>query len=281
MLISYAMPTISATSITGAGWLTSDGAAALYDGKPARRARLQWAAGDTLDSFVKITLSFTTATPLRVLALLGTTLPAGVRVDFLGAGGDGLGGTCDNARTVAMPDGTTAAWAIARANDPAETGVEVRIYNDCNGATWATTGTVVDLGEVWAGPAVVAGIRDGWDVQTIDPGDFSRTRGGQLSATRRSAYRVLAASFAGLSAAAVRGEGLANGMDMDKIAAALRGGARCAVVPHYRNLSTRELDPQAIARSAIYGYASQIPNAANISRGYFTGQLMVDEIPAA
>lgn len=280
MLISYSMPGITSSSITGAGWLTSDGADALYDGKPARRARLQWGAGATLDAYVQIALGFGAATPLRVLALLGTTLPAGVRVDFLGAGGDGLGGTCNNARTATMPDGTTGAWAVARDNEPAETGCWIRIHNDCNGAPWAVNGTIVDLGEVWAGPAVTAGIRDGWDVQTVDPGEVVRTRGGQVNVARQSSYRSLAASFAGLSASAVRGEGLANGMDLERVTAALRGGARCAVVPHYRSLTTRALDPQAIARSAIYGYAAQLPNASNITRGWFTGQLVVEEIPA-
>lgn len=280
MLISYSMPAIADDSVTGGTWLTTDGAAALWDGKPARRARLQWSAGSALSSMVKIALTFDTPAPLRVLALLGTTMPVGVRVDFRGAGGDGLGGTCDNARTVQMPDGTVGVWAIARANEPAETGVEILIYNDCNGVPWAANGSTIDLGEVWAAPAVEVGIREGWDVQTTDPSEIARTRGGQANVAKQSAYRVFSANFAGLSAAAARGEGLANSMDLDRVTSAMRGAARCAVIPHYRSLTTRELDAQAAARSAIFGFASQLPNVANISRGWFSGQLIVEEIPA-
>lgn len=271
MLISYSMPAVSTAALTGGTWLTSDGAAALWDGKPSRRARLQWSAGSALGGYVEITLNFSASSFLRVFALLGSTLPAGVRIVFGGA---------VEARTGYQPDTTAGAWGVAAADGTPVASCTVRIYNDRNGAPWAANGTIIDIGELWAGPAVEIGIRDGWDVQTIDPGEVTRTRGGQLNVARQSSYRSLAASFAGLSASAVRGEGMANGMDLERVTAALRGGARCAVVPHYRSLTTRALDPQAIARSAIYGYAAQLPNASNITRGWFTGQLVVEEIPA-
>lgn len=271
MLISYSMPAVSTAAITGGTWLTSDGAAALWDGKPSRRARLQWSAGSALGGYVEITLNFSASSFLRVFALLGSTLPAGVRIVF--------GGSVE-ARTGYQPDTTAGAWGVAAADGAPVASCTVRIYNDRNGAPWAANGTIIDIGELWAGPAVEIGIRDGWDVQTVDPTEITRNRGGQANAVARSAYRVLSANFAGLSAAAARGEALANGMDLERVTAALRGGARCAVIPHYRNMTTRALDPQAIARSAIYGYASQLPNIANISRGYFTGQLVVEEIPA-
>lgn len=282
MLIGYSQPAISgAVGITGATWLTADGGAALFDGRPSRRARLQWGAGTpALGQYVAITATFAAATPLRILALLGSTLPVGCRVDFLGAGGDGLGGFCDDARTVRMPDGTVGVWGVARADDPAETGIEVRIYNDANGVTWASSGTVVDIGEVISMPGVSVPIRDGWAVQTTDPSEVSRTRGGQVNTAKMSAYRTLTAEFAGMSAAKARGAGLEGSLDLDALAAALRGSERCAVIPHYRNLSTKALDATVANRSAIYGYAAQIPDIANISRGWFAGQIVVEEIPA-
>ena len=280
MIISYSMPDITGSDITGGTWLTADGASALYDGRPARRARLQWNAGTAISAVARVGITFASNTPLRVLGVLGTTLPAGVRIDFRGGGGYGLGGNCDNARTIIMPDGTTGVWALARDNGALETGAEIVIHNDCNGLPWATNSTIIDLGELWAGPAVEIGIRDGWEVQTVDPSEISRTRGGQTSVARRSAYRTLGVSFAGLSAAAVRGEALANGMDLDRLSTELRGAARCVVIPHYRDLATRQIDPEAVNRSAIYGYASQLPSIANITRGYFTGQLVVEEVPA-
>ena len=275
MLISYSMPGITAASLTSGTWLTSDGGAALYDGKPARRARLQWAAGAALDGYVQIALSFATATPLRVLALLGTTLPAGVRVDFLGAGGDGLGGTCDNTRTFTMPDGTTAAWAVARDNEPAETGCWIRIYNDCNGATWAVNGTVVDLGEVWAGPAVDVPIDVGWSLVPVDPTEVELTRSSQPVIVRRSAYRQLSCAFSPLpsGAATVRGGGLANGMDWGKLDAALRGRARCVAIAQVRT-------PEAVAATALYGFASEIGETQQLRGRFFRKPMQFQEIPA-
>lgn len=280
MLISYAMPSASSIGNAGNVWLTSDLGGALCDGKPARRARLVWNAGETVADYVAIPITFSSPSLLRVFALLGTSLPPGVRIAFVTPSGASYGGTTGEAMTTYQPDQTTAAWAIGDVDAIADTGCTIRIYNDCNGTPWAAYGATFDLGEVWMGPAVEIGIRDGWEVQTVDPSEVMRTRNGQANVAKQSAYRVISVNFAGLSAAAARGEGLANGMDLDRVTSAMRGAARCAVIPHYRSLTTRELDAQAAARSAIFGFASQLPNVANISRGWFSGQLVVEEIPA-
>lgn len=280
MLISYAMPAIASSDIVDGAWATSDEGSALFDGKPARRARVLWNAGTSIYSYVSIPVTFAAPSLLRVFALLGTSMPPGVRIAFKTPTGGSFGGNTSDVFTTYQPDQTTAAWGIGDQDTISDAGCTIRIYNDCNGETWISDWESFDLGEVWLAPAVTVGIRDGWDVQTTDPAVFNRTRAGQLNVARQSAYRVLTAAFAGLSTGSARGEGLANGMDMDRLVSALRGGARCAVVPHYRDMITRELDGQAAARSAIYGYASQLPNVANISRGWFSGQLVVEEIPA-
>lgn len=277
MLIGYSMPPATA-AITGGTWLTADGGAACCDGKPGRRARLQWGAGNTTANFVAITLALAVPAFARVFGLLGSTLPSGVRVEFVGPAGGSLGAGTD-VRTAAMPDGTTAAWGIGDGAAAVST-VIVRIYNDRDGATWANSGTIIDLGELVAMPAVTLGIGDGWGVETVDPSSIARTRGGQVNVARQSAYRVLTARIAGLPTSSARGGGLANGMDLSSLAAALRGGARCCAIPQYRDMVTRAVDPALAARSAIYGLATQIPDVTNISRGYFTGQLVVEEIPA-
>lgn len=275
MLISYSMPAITDSSITGGAWLTEDGAAALWDGKPTRRARLQWSAGSALSACVRIAMTFGTPTPLRVLALLGTTLPPGVRIDFLGAGGDGLGGTCDNTRSTVMPDATTGVFAVARPNDPAETGCEIRIYNDCNGVPWADNDTIIDLGEAWAGPAVEVPIDVGWSIQTEDPSDVSRSRGGALNVARRAAFRTLSCVFSPQpsGASTVRGGGLANGMDWEKLAAALRGYARCVAIAQVKS-------PEAIAATALYGVAQEIGETQQMRGPFFRKPMVFAEIPA-
>lgn len=59
------MPSVTSVSITGGAWLTADGGAACCDGKPARKARLSWSAGNTTSSYVTITINFATASPPR------------------------------------------------------------------------------------------------------------------------------------------------------------------------------------------------------------------------
>lgn len=278
MLIGYSQPAISgAVGITGATWLTADGGAALFDGRPTRRARLQWGAGTpTLGQYVSITATFAAATPLRILALLGSTLPVGCRVDFLGAGGDGLGGFCDDARTVRMPDGTVGVWGVARADDPAETGIEVRIYNDANGATWASSGTIVDIGEILSMPGVEIPIDVGHAMATIDPTEVELTRNGHPNAVPRSAYRQLSCTFSPLpsGAASVRDGGLANGMDWDKLSAALRGRARCAAIALVK---TRER----VQSTALYAIAAEIGETQQQRGQFFRKTMLFQEIPAA
>lgn len=277
MLIGYSQPAITgAVGITGASWLTADGGAALFDGRPARRARLSWGAGTpTIGQYVDIAASFAAATPLRVLALLGTTLPEGVRVDFLGAGNDGLGGTTMDCRTVRMPDGTTGVWAVAREDDPPETGGIIRIYNDADGATWAASGTVVDLGEAVMMRGLSVPIDVGYRLETVDPTEVGTTRGGQVNAAVRSAYRQLSCTFSmqPSGAAGVREGGLANGMDWGKLEAVLRGKARCAALPL---VATRER----VNSTALYGICEEIGATEHVRGQFFRKPMVFREIPA-
>ncbi len=45
-------------------------------------------------------------------------------------------------------------------------------------------------------------------------------------------------------------------------------------------MTTKALDPQLAARSALYGYLTQLPTAENISRQYFSGYMEFEEVPA-
>ena len=266
MLISYSMPVVSFVGLTGGTWLTADGGAACCDGKPARRARFQWAAGGGVSAYAEISLTFSSATFLRVFALLGTTLPSGVRVVFAGG---------VEARTGYQPDTTTGAWGVAASDGAAVSSCTVRIYNNCNGAPWAVNGTIVDLGEVWAGPAVDVPIDVGWSLAAVDPTEVELTRSSQPAIVRRSAYRQLSCAFSPLpsGAATVRGGGLANGMDWGKLDAALRGRARCVAIAQVRT-------PEAVASTALYGFASEIGATQQLRGQFFRKPMQFQEIPA-
>ncbi len=60
----------------------------------------------------------------------------------------------------------------------------------------------------------------------------------------------------------------------------MAGRQRACVVPQYRDMVSKAFDPMLAARAALYGYATQLPSAENVSRQYFTGYLEFEEIPA-
>ena len=268
MLIGYSMPTVTAVGITGGTWLTADGGAACCDGKPARRARFEWSAGGSLSSYAVIALSFASAAPLRVLAALGLSVPVGVRLEFLGPSNASLGGDTGDARTVRMPDGSTGVWALGNDDGVADGSCSVRIYNDCNGSTWAGSGTVVDVGEIVAMPAVEVVHGSEWSDDPQDPTQMQLTMYSQPNMVRRSSYNVLDVPLVASHATEVYGTGLAGGMDWMKLRAALAGTARSAVV-------VRSSSPVV----AQYG-TGRIGSVRHVGGDYFAGQLRHQEIPA-
>lgn len=269
MLISYAMPAVGGIGITGGTWLAAGGGAALFDGNPARRARLQWNAGGLLGSYVAISLIFNTPTLLRVFALLGSTLPPGVRVGFVGPGGAEFGGMTAGVLSGYQPDGTVGAWAIADADALADIGITLRIYNDCNGAPWAANGTVIDIGELWAAPAVEVAHGADWGGDLQDPTETTRTIMGQANSVRRSSFNVLDIPLVVTGADQVYGSGLDNGMSLMKLRAALAGDARCAVV-------VRKTEQFMVAQ---YGFG-QLASIRHAGGDNFTGRLVHQEIPS-
>ena len=269
MLISYSMPPISAVGVTGGSWLTADFGTALYDGKPARRARLIWNAGTTVADYMTIPITFSSPSLLRVFALLGTSLPPGVRIPFVTPSGTSYGGTTGEAMTTYQPDQTTAAWAIGDLDAIADTGCTIRIYNDCNGTPWAAYGATFDLGEVWMGPAVELAHQADWINDLQDPSELVLTALSQPSSVMRSAYRTLDIPVVATSSIEVFSQGLANGMDWYRLQSALAGNSRCAVVVR----RTPEF--------TLYQYGfGQLTSIRHQGGDFFSGQFKHQEVPA-
>lgn len=268
MLIGYSMPTVSAVGITGGTWLTADGGAACCDGKPARRARFEWSGGGSTSSYAAITLTFAAAAPLRVLAALGLSVPVGTRIEFLGPSNASLGGDTGNARTVRMPDGSVGVFAVGADDGIPDGACTVRIYNDCNGSTWATGGTVVDVGELVAMPGVDVVHGSEWSDDPQDPTQTQLTMYSQPNMVRRSSYNILDVPLVASQAAQAYGGALANGMDWVKLRTALAGTARSVVV-------IRSSAPVV----AQYGNGRVGP-IRHLGGDYFAGQLRHQEIPA-
>jgi hypothetical protein len=246
------MPAVTTATITGGTWLSADQGAALFDGKPGRASRIRRTGS------LAVTITLAEAVVPGIIAILGLNIPPGVQVSAAGASGT----------TVRLPDGSVCAWLFPQASTLVST-VSVEI---------ATTATNVDVGEIAIFRAVDVGISDGWAVAAIDTSVHTRTKGAQVNTVPGRLYRRLTCTLSGRATAVVRGGGL-GGTDWEMVAAAIAGRRRSCVVPQYRDMVSKAFDPLLAARSALYGYPTQLPSAENISRQYFTGYMEFEEVP--
>lgn len=247
------MPAVQTVTLTGGTWLSTDQGAALFDGKPGRASRIRRTGS------LAITITLADAVVPGIIAILGLNIPPGVQVSAAGATGT----------TVRLPDGSVCAWLFPQSAALVST-VSVEI---------ATTATNVDVGEFAIFQAVDVGISDGWAVATIDTSVHARTKGGQVNTVPGALYRRLTCNLSGRATDVVRGGGL-SGTDWETVGAALAGRRRSCVVPQYRDMATKAFDPLLAARSALYGYPTQLPTAENISWQYFSGYIEFEEVPA-
>ncbi|WP_256647526.1 hypothetical protein [Stenotrophomonas maltophilia] len=245
------MPAVTTVTLTGGAWLSADQGSALFDGKPGRASRIRRTGS------LAITITLADTVIPGIIAILGLNIPPGVQVSAAGATGT----------TVRLPDGSVCAWLFPQSAVLVST-LSVEI---------GTTATNVDVGEIAIFRAVDVGIKDGWAVATIDSSVHARTKGGQVNTVPGALYRRLTCTLSGRSTPVVRGGGL-GGTDWETVAAAIAGRRRSCVVPQYRDMVSKAFDPLLAARSALYGYPTQLPSAENISRQYFTGYMEFEEI---
>lgn len=279
MLISYNRPLIAWVLIgAGAAWLSDDAGAALINGRPAAASRAQWLSGaQTTASVLALRGSWSTALVPRVLALLGVTLPVGTLISLAfrrAADADYtyLAGTYSQ-RVVQLPDGSRCAWFVLPDGLDAVIGVEYRIANDVNGAAQIAAGSVFDVGEAWVAPTVDIPHASDWKDSDNDPSVTRRSKGSQPFTTPVRGYRTLQMTFALAKLPAVRGGGLANGMDWQTIRASVRASARVVVVPRFNT-------PLEIQRTAVFGVAKFDP-IAHLQGPDYNGSMSIDEAPAA
>lgn len=246
------MPAVQSVSLVGGTWLTADAGAALFDGKPGRRSRISRSGA------LSINIVLAEAIVPGIVAVLGLNVPPGVHVSAAGA----------TATTIRLPDGSVCAWLFPAAAGPVSS-VAVQID---------TAVANVEVGEVAIFRAVDVGISDGWAVAPIDTSVHSRTKGGQVNTVPGAVYRRLTATLSARATEVVRKGGLA-GADWETVAQSMSGRQRACVVPQYREMVSKAFAPALAARAALYGYATQLPSAENVSRQYFTGYLEFEEIP--
>lgn len=252
MKLAYGMPAVTGVTLSGGSWLTSDAGAALHDGLPARASRINRTGA------LSITLQFASPVRPRVVGILGSNLQAGDAVTGALAAG-----------TVRNTPGGVVAWLFPLTGPTS--GVTIGI---------TTAVSTIEIGEIVVMDAVEVGIRDGWQIERVDPSEHHRTRGGQVRTVPRVPFRRFTGEFSPRSVELVRKGGI-DGTDWETIAAALSAGGRGVIVPQHRDIRTKLFDPELAARTAMYGYALELPGATNVQRQYFGSYLAFEEVPVA
>lgn len=168
----------------GVTWSISGGDASfigdsadLSNGQPASACRIKWRSDSAqITDTVVLTGDLDETIDAGCAALLmpafstESVIPAGVKVTFSGAivntAGStpvALGGNSLTVRTVLHPNGATRRPCVFPA--VAINQIIITIYNDKSGATWATPGQYVDLGEAWVGDSSDWGVKQDFKLQ--------------------------------------------------------------------------------------------------------------------
>jgi hypothetical protein len=258
MLIGYGMPAVNAVSLNaGSTWLTTDAGAALFDRKPARATRIQRTSGSPT---ISITLS--SAIVVRVVALLGLNLPAGVTITAAGVSG----------ATRRLADGSVACWLVVPAA-AATASISIAI---------STTQATIEIGEVVVMQAVSVRIDAGWQVALVDASQVSENVGMQLAVDPRRPYRRLPVTLSMDSSSNVRAGGLANGMDWAQLRYALSRGARCVAIPRWETTAgSGVVDAAKLHDAALYGIADTLGEIQHVRGPFWRMALAFREIPPA
>ena len=292
-LLFYRRPTSPAWTIFGTGaQFESD--VRLSDGNPGVLTTFRWLSevSPVIGNYVALRADWTPAiTPrgawMLALSLEDGAFPAGVKFEVRGkrAGDTGypydLGGNALTEVSREMPDGSIGiCWMFDDGLDPI-IGIEIRIYNDVAGATWADADTYVRVGEADVSEGIELCIAHGWSTSREVRTQSQRTLGSQLHEVERVNYRILDFALAPGTGSDARLGGLANGMDWERIAALItRSGARTMVYVRTQDTSGAFSGTELHA-SAIFGKATPeaIVHVQN-SRDRYTSGYRVEEVPA-
>ncbi|UYC12295.1 hypothetical protein [Xanthomonas sp. CFBP 8445] len=259
MLIGYGQPAL-APSIDGA---TATNLSALVDGRPSSVARVSGGGSGG----VRLRADWATATSVRIVAALGLTCTAGTALELTGkrAGdseyGYALGGTATTQPVVELVDGSRAAWWVLPEGNARLVGLQLEV-----------AAGAFDIGELIVLQGVELPHEPGSSWDRIDPSIVARTIGGALNVIPRRTYRRLRVRPTADYLDAVRGGGLANGMDWDKLVYALSASARVAALLRWD-------DAAELHRTAVYGTAAAAAITHRAGPMFNTEQWTFEEIP--
>lgn len=279
MLYGYRRPSGITWTVAGTGAdFASD--VLLDDGQPSHVTAITWLSADppAIGDYIDLRGSWATAIPPRVISILGLSCGAGVRVEIVGkrAADAGftyaLGGNSATQRTVAQADGRIDLIVVCAAGLDPIVGIQIRIYNDSGGGTWATAATDLIIGEVSVWAAVTLCGKPGWSDAMRDPSVRTRTLAGSMHVWAQQAYRVLTVQLQKGFLSPVREMGLENGQDWQTLRAATAGDSRAVLI-------VDTSDALAIHRTSLFGMPTMqdIKNREG-SKNHYDAALVIDEV---
>lgn len=275
MLIGYGQPSDIAWTIHGTGAAFVTASTYLYDGRPGLPTRITWLSGaQTTARYLTLRAEWADSLDVRVLALVGVSLPVGTKVTVsVDQGSPSTPITLSyTARIVRFPGGSRGVFiVIPEAQVRPVTAIEVNVWNDVNGVASISAGASIDIGEAFVGAAYDVPIRNlVW--RTNDP---SLARTSELS----QPWPVTRLPFRTFSCEIVPQTEDNTWGTIDELVSDIGGASPLVVIPSQVD-ENQQPDPALMNRFSIFGYASELPTINALERRRFgSNQLVVQEAP--
>lgn len=283
MLIGYDRPAMTWSLSGGDASVVGDWT--LGNGQPRDVTRIQWDSGaQTTATVVYLTGSFAAASVVRVGAVLGIALDAGLKVTIKGKRPvDGgytydLGGNSQSQRTVRMADGSVGIWWVFDDGLDAVDSVQLAIYNDFDGVVGIDASAYVDLGEAWVSPAQDVPAEKGWRQGTQFDDYSQQSLGHQPWPLRFANGRALRVTLARQRWDEVYGTP-ASGINLATLGQRIAQGKTSVAIPRSRIKGA--LDTESLHATAQLGLCTHFDLIEHRAGQYFTGAIEWAEAPAA
>ena len=310
MIVGYRKPVMSFTAAAGSLFnpLFLSSTDELQDNDPQSVTRLAFDA-NYLDSppslfsggFIELRCEFDRTDRHRYVGLLGVTpptnlsgavvnnlvvgvrfrRPADVNYDYTPTG-------MSNWFQALTPgvSGKSSIWWLFPEDMEQVAGMAFRIYNrryvndsnpDGGASASLTSKSYIDIGEVWASPAVDLPIEQKFSFQQIDPTIRRRTLGGRLDKVARTSYRQLDVRLPADTTEVERKGGLLDALDWRTLEARLLQAAPCAVA--FQSKVGGVFDKAELNLNAFMAECEPGPTT-HVDKTFYTKSLRFTELPS-
>lgn len=267
MIFSRLRPAFTATTPAGGSILTES--SRLTNNRPRAKTQFTWTAGaQTTTTTMTIELDWTGSIAPRVVAILGTDLPAGLPVAIEVWNGSAFVAPAapNSGSIVQRPDGRAAAIVLP-AGIAATTKAQLILTNDIAGATVMTGGQLFTIGEAWIGQADQLDLINSWQRLWDDTTKLQWSFDKQPFVRKGVAGNVFTFTPKPSDAAYIYGSDTdPSALDLDSLNGSMFGGQPVLCVPQYLD-ETGAYSNRIASRSACFGFATQMPSFERLAAG--------------